>query len=140
MVGPRKPEMGCVMTAPMEHMLAAIGGQMSVAYLPTVREPLPKELEDLVVQLAAFEMRERVLVGPALKSRLRMQVIGPGCLDVTHCSQRVDVRVLLDVTQRHGKNTAASPVQDDHAVSLELIEGLEKLLHIRGVSPAYFCC
>ena len=59
MVGPRKPEMGCVMTAPMEHMLAAIGGQMSVAYLPTVREPLPKELEDLVVQLAAFEMRER---------------------------------------------------------------------------------
>jgi hypothetical protein len=47
------------MTTPMDHTLAAIGRQLSVAYLPTVREPLPRELEDLVVQLVAFEMRER---------------------------------------------------------------------------------
>jgi hypothetical protein len=59
MVGPRKPEMGCAMTTPMEHTLAAIGRELSVAYLPTVREPLPRELADLVVQLVAFEMRER---------------------------------------------------------------------------------
>ena len=54
-----KPEMGCAMTTPMDHTLAAIGRQLSVAYLPAVREPLPRELEDLVVQLVAFEMRER---------------------------------------------------------------------------------
>ena len=59
MVGPRKPEMGCVMSTRMDDTLAAIGRELSVAYLPTVREPLPRELEDLVVQLAAFEMRER---------------------------------------------------------------------------------
>jgi len=27
--------------------------------LPTVREPLPRELKDLMVQLVAFEMRKR---------------------------------------------------------------------------------
>jgi hypothetical protein len=47
------------MTTPMDHTLAAIGRQLSVAYLPTVREPLPRELEDLVVQLVAFAMRKR---------------------------------------------------------------------------------
>jgi hypothetical protein len=47
------------MTTPMDHTLAAIGRQLSVGYLPTVREPLPRELEDLVVQLVAFGMRER---------------------------------------------------------------------------------
>jgi hypothetical protein len=59
MVGPRKPEMGCVMTTPMHDILAAVGRELSVAYLPAVREPLPRELADLVVQLVAFEMRER---------------------------------------------------------------------------------
>ncbi len=59
MVGYRKPEIGCAMTTPMDDALAAIGRQLSVAYLPTVRWPLPRELEDLVVQLVAFEMRER---------------------------------------------------------------------------------
>ncbi len=59
MVGPRKPEMGCVMSTRMDDTLAAIGRELSVAYLPTVREPLPRELEDLVVQLVAFEMRKR---------------------------------------------------------------------------------
>ena len=39
--------------------LAAIGRQLSAAYLPTVREPLPSELKDLVAQLVAFEMRRR---------------------------------------------------------------------------------
>jgi len=47
------------MTTPIDHTLAAIGRQLSVAYLPTVREPLPRELEHLVVQLVAFEMRKR---------------------------------------------------------------------------------
>ena len=47
------------MTAPMDDTLSAIGRQLSVAYLPTVREPLPRELKDLVVQLVAFEMRKR---------------------------------------------------------------------------------
>ena len=59
MVGPRKPEMGCVMSTRMDDTLAVIGRELSVAYLPTVREPLPRELADLVVQLVAFEMRER---------------------------------------------------------------------------------
>jgi hypothetical protein len=47
------------MTTPMHDILAAIGRELSVTYLPTVREPLPRELEDLVVQLVALEMRER---------------------------------------------------------------------------------
>ena len=59
MVGPRKPEIGCVVSTRMDDTLAAIGRELSVTYLPTVREPLPRELEDLVVQLVAFEMRER---------------------------------------------------------------------------------
>jgi hypothetical protein len=59
MVGSPEPKMGCAMTAPKDHTLAAIGRQLSVTYLPTVREPLPRELEDLVVQLVAFETRKR---------------------------------------------------------------------------------
>ena len=47
------------MTAPMDDTLTAIGRQLSVAYLPTVLEPLPRELSDLVAQLVAFEMRKR---------------------------------------------------------------------------------
>jgi hypothetical protein len=47
------------MTALMDDTLSAIGRQLSAAYLPTVEEPLPKELKDLVVQLVAFEMRKR---------------------------------------------------------------------------------
>ena len=35
--------------------LTAIGLQVSVAYLPTVREPLPIELKDVVARLVAFE-------------------------------------------------------------------------------------
>ena len=47
------------MTALMDDTLSTIGRQLSVAYLPAVREPLPRELKDLVVQLVAFEMRQR---------------------------------------------------------------------------------
>ena len=49
------------MTTPMDDTLTAIGRQLSVAYLPTVLEPLPRELNDLVAQLVAFEMRKREL-------------------------------------------------------------------------------
>ena len=47
------------MRALAKHTLTAIGRELSAAYLPTVREPLPRELEDLVAQLVAFEMRPR---------------------------------------------------------------------------------
>jgi len=47
------------MPALTNHTLTAIGRQLSAAYLPTVREPLPSELKDLVAQLVAFEMRKR---------------------------------------------------------------------------------
>ena len=46
------------MTKPMDDTLTAIGRQLSVAYLPTVLEPLPRELNDLVAQLVAVEMRK----------------------------------------------------------------------------------
>ena len=47
------------MPALTKDTLTAIGRQLSVAYLPTVREPLPSELKDLVAQLVAFEMCRR---------------------------------------------------------------------------------
>ncbi len=47
------------MTTPMDDTLTAIGRQLSITYLPTVLEPLPRELNDLVAQLVAFEMRKR---------------------------------------------------------------------------------
>jgi hypothetical protein len=59
MVGYRKPMKGNGMAALKRDTLTAIGRQLSVAYLPTVREPLPKELKDLVVQLVAFEASKR---------------------------------------------------------------------------------
>ena len=59
MVGYRKPVKGNTMTALTNDTLNAIGRQLSDTYLPTVREPLPRELKDLVAQLVAFEMRKR---------------------------------------------------------------------------------
>ena len=47
------------MRALTKDTLAVIGRELSVAYLPTVREPLPSELKDLVAQLVAFDMRRR---------------------------------------------------------------------------------
>ena len=46
------------MTTPMDDTLTAIGRQLSITY-STVLEPLPRELNDLVAQLVAFEMRKR---------------------------------------------------------------------------------
>ena len=48
-----------VMTTPMDDTLTVMGRQLSVAFLPTVLEPLPRELNDLVAQLVGFEMRKR---------------------------------------------------------------------------------
>lgn len=59
MAGSRKPEIGCAVTKSTHDILAAIGRELSVAYVPTVQEPLPRELAVLVVQLVALEMRER---------------------------------------------------------------------------------
>ncbi len=47
------------MTPTIDDTLTAIGPQLSAAYLPTVQEPLPRELKDLVLQLVASEMRKR---------------------------------------------------------------------------------
>jgi hypothetical protein len=47
------------MTTPMGDMLAAIGRQLSVGYLPSVLEPLPREVNELVAQLVAIEKRKR---------------------------------------------------------------------------------
>jgi hypothetical protein len=47
------------MTQLLDDTLAAIDRQLSAAYLPTVPEPLPRELEHLVLQLVAFEMHKR---------------------------------------------------------------------------------
>jgi hypothetical protein len=72
MVGYRKPVKGNTMTALLDDTLTAIGRQLSAAYLPTVREPLPTELKDLVVQLVAFEMRKR---GPSARSAEALQFV-----------------------------------------------------------------
>ena len=47
------------MTKPLNDTLTAIGRQLPAAYLPTVQDPLPREIEDLLLQLVAFEMRKR---------------------------------------------------------------------------------
>jgi hypothetical protein len=72
MVGYRKPVKGNTMTALTDDTLSAIGRQLSVAYLPTVQEPLPSELKDLVAQLVAFEMRKR---GPSARPAEALQFV-----------------------------------------------------------------
>jgi hypothetical protein len=47
------------MNPPIDDTPSAIGRDLTAAYLPTVREPLPRELKDLVLQLVASEMRKR---------------------------------------------------------------------------------
>jgi hypothetical protein len=47
------------MTALTNDTLTAIGRELSVVYLPTVREPLPSELKDLVAQLVVLETGRR---------------------------------------------------------------------------------
>jgi hypothetical protein len=46
-----------VMTTPMDDTLTAIGRQLSVAHLPTVLEPLPRELNDLVAHASVAPTR-----------------------------------------------------------------------------------
>ena len=66
------------MTALLDDTLSAIGRQLSIAYLPTVQEPLPAELKDLVVQLVAFEMRKRgSSVRPAAALQFAMAQLAP---------------------------------------------------------------
>jgi hypothetical protein len=47
------------MNPPIDDTPSAIGRDLTAAYLPTVREPLPRQLKDLVLQLVASEMRKR---------------------------------------------------------------------------------
>lgn len=59
------------MTAPihttsMHALLNAIGRQLQDNYLPTVRNPLPSELKDLVTQLVALEAGMRGPTEPRL--------------------------------------------------------------------------
>lgn len=66
------------MTALMDDTLSAIGRQLSVAYLPTVREPLPREIKQLVLQLIAFEMRkEGSSARPAESLQFVMEQLAP---------------------------------------------------------------
>jgi hypothetical protein len=66
------------MTALMDDALSAIGRELSVAYLPTVQEPLPRELKDLVLQLVAFEMRKcGSSAGPAEALQFAMAQLAP---------------------------------------------------------------
>ena len=68
------------MTALTHDTLSAIGRQLSVAYPPTVQEPLPTELRDLVVQLVAFEMRKRGSgARPAGTPQFVMAQLAPDC-------------------------------------------------------------
>jgi hypothetical protein len=55
------------MTSLRDNVLTAIGRQLSNAYLPTIQEPLPSELKDLVAQLVALEMRAREDRAPELR-------------------------------------------------------------------------
>jgi hypothetical protein len=47
------------MTMSMHAALAAIGRQLDADYLPPLGTPLPRELEDLLAQLVAYEIRKR---------------------------------------------------------------------------------
>jgi hypothetical protein len=58
------------MTSPTDDILTAVGRQLSDHYLPTVQEPLPSELRDLVVRLVAFETCER---GSSARTSAAMQ-------------------------------------------------------------------
>lgn len=47
------------MTTSMHASLIAIGRQLQADYLPSLAEPLPGELEELVAQLVALESGKR---------------------------------------------------------------------------------
>jgi hypothetical protein len=69
------------MTAPMDDTLTAIGRQLPIAYLPTVQEPLPRELNDLVAQLVAFEMRKRDSIASPLQLVMAQLETDPSSTD-----------------------------------------------------------
>jgi hypothetical protein len=48
----------------MREPLFAIGRGLQAEYLPAVRQPLPNELEDLLTQLVALEVRRRAAAEP----------------------------------------------------------------------------
>jgi len=77
------------MTPPIDDTPSAIGRQLSAAYLPTVQEPLPRELEDLVVQLVAFEMRKRGSgARPAGTPQFVMAQLAPDCRSTDPSARR----------------------------------------------------
>jgi len=47
------------MNASIDDSPSAIGPQSSVDVLPSLAEPLPRELNNLIAQLVAFETRKR---------------------------------------------------------------------------------
>lgn len=68
----------------MDDTLAAVSRQLPGVYLPTVREPLPRDLKDLVVQLVAFEMRKRrssARPSEVLQVAMAQLAPNPGCSD-----------------------------------------------------------
>jgi hypothetical protein len=46
-------------SARMYELRSAIGDGLRASYMPTVAEPLPRELQDLIARLVAVEMRKR---------------------------------------------------------------------------------
>lgn len=88
------------MTVPMDDALSAIGRELSVAYPPTVREPLPRELEDLVVQLVAFE-NAQARIGRETRgdSAIRYGAAGPGLPLHRSVSQTVALPEDVDVSR-----------------------------------------
>jgi hypothetical protein len=46
------------MTMSTRAALIAIGRQLDTDYLPSLAKPLPRELEDLLAQLVAYEFRK----------------------------------------------------------------------------------
>jgi hypothetical protein len=46
-------------STPKDDILTAIGRQLSDHYMPTVHEPPPSELRNLVIQLVALEILKR---------------------------------------------------------------------------------
>jgi hypothetical protein len=47
------------MTESTHALWTAIGRELHADYLPTLTKPLPRELEDLIAQLVAFEFGKR---------------------------------------------------------------------------------
>ena len=45
--------------ARMYELCSAIGNRLHADYMPTLAEPLPRELKDLIAQLVAFEAGKR---------------------------------------------------------------------------------